>query len=236
MEEKRGCGWRKVGGAYLVGEGLTVTCDALPLDLEPCGECGYTVPFSRGIQEIHLGYLTSKVEKAHERQGGLCRDEFPCPICGSGLPGKIFLMFVSQEYYTPESFISEARKLGVSKRIAPQCLPKNFLLGRDWIFLAHKRVSFRAYDGSSGWKGDVKRGIFYAFRPQRIEMLLWKDTLRENFESEVQEWEKKGFTVVLIDPYPENVAKHGRKEKASRLPGWKVGMKKNGEGLQEGKA
>lgn len=212
MEEKRGCGWRKIGGAYLVGEGLAETCDALPLDLEPCGECGYTVPFSRGIQEIHSGYLTSKVEKAHEKQGGLCRDSFPCPICGSGLPRKIFLMFVSQEYYTLESFISEARKLGVSKRIAPQCIPKNFLLGRDWIFLAHKRVLFRPYDGSSGWKEDVKRGIFYAFRPQRIEMLL--DSLAS--ESEILEWERKGFTVVLIEETPENIVRHQGKEKASR--------------------
>jgi hypothetical protein len=218
VEEKRGCGWRKVGGAYLVGEGLTVECDALPLDLEPCGECGYAVPFSRGIQEIHSGYLTSKVEKAHQRlPRGLCKDSFPCPICGSGLPKKIFLMYVSQEYYTPESFISEAKRMGVSKRIAPQSIPKNFLLGRDWIFLAHKRVSFSARALlSDEWKDEIKRGIFYAFRPQRIEMLLWKDTLRENFESEIQEWEKKGFTVVLIDPYPENVARHEGKEKASR--------------------
>lgn len=218
-ESERGCGWRKVGGAYLVGEGLSFPCDALPLDLEPCGECGFEVPFSRGIQEIHLGYIASKVEKAHKRRpGGRCIENpgspLPCPICSLNIAGKIFLMYVSQEYYTPESFTKEARNMGVSKRIAPQSLPKDLQIGRDWIFLAHKRTSFKTYDGSTkGWKDEVKPGVFYAFRPQRVEILLWKGQREE----EILEWEKKGFTVVLIDPTPENIKKHGGKlVKASR--------------------
>jgi hypothetical protein len=40
VESARACGYRKVGGLYLVGGGSSVTCDRLPYPLEECPACG----------------------------------------------------------------------------------------------------------------------------------------------------------------------------------------------------
>jgi len=48
-EEKRGCGYRKVGAMYLCGMGIPVECDRLPYELTVCRVCGAGVKQSRGF-------------------------------------------------------------------------------------------------------------------------------------------------------------------------------------------
>lgn len=201
MEKERGCGWRKIGGFYLCGEGVSVACDGLPLSLEPCSECGFTMHFSRGVQVIPRGYLESKVQKAHRDQA--CGDNFPCPICTPGETSAF--MWVSKDFYSPSSFIKEAKEMGVSKRFAKGSLPREFKVGLTWVLLAHKKVNFPRdrLDFSKGYT--QAPGVFYAFRPQRVEVPLWKDTDPQ----EIRDLEDQGFTVVLIEKTPENVKKHG---------------------------
>jgi hypothetical protein len=205
-EQVRGCGWRKVGGAYLVGSGLSASCDALPLELVPCSLCEFEIPFSRGIQEIHIGYLAGRMK------GHVCSDKFlGCPLCYYAKEKKIskfYLMFVSSKYYSPASFIKEAQRQGVSKRIAPQSLPKDFKIGESWIFLAHNKVPMKPLEplDIQKWKDNVKRAIFYAFKPSRIEIVLWKDADPRT----IAEWKKKGFTPILIDKNKENIRRHGK--------------------------
>ncbi len=50
-----------------------------------------------------------------------------------------------------------------------------------------------------------KRAIFYAFKPQRLELVMWKGTPDET----VREYEEAGYTVVLIEHTPENIERHG---------------------------
>ena len=52
IEEKRGCGYRQVGGIYLVGDGLAIGCDRLPFPLGACPACGAGIHFTRSITEI----------------------------------------------------------------------------------------------------------------------------------------------------------------------------------------
>jgi len=53
QESKRGCGYRKVGGLYLVGDGIFVPCDRLPYLLETCPVCGHGIHFTRSMTEIN---------------------------------------------------------------------------------------------------------------------------------------------------------------------------------------
>lgn len=227
-ENERGCGWRKIGGVYLVGDGVSACCDGLPVDLGPCDDCGFEVYQARSIVPIHAGFLHSKL-KTHD-----CKDDFPCPLCFYGKPwGDLkaealakaekfsgpkvfFLMWVSQDLYTPEEFIDEAREFGVSKRIAANSLPSDFVIGNDWIFLAHRDTKFPKF-GTSPLKDDkdrpvpydvaTKRGIFYAFKPQRLELVLYKGQISD---ADLEEYEETGYTVVLIDPTEENIKRHGK--------------------------
>ena len=48
VEAKRGCGYRKVGGLYLVSDGLGIPCDRLPITLEVCPCCGAGIKPARG--------------------------------------------------------------------------------------------------------------------------------------------------------------------------------------------
>ena len=48
IEQKRGCGYRKVGGLYMVGGGIGVPCDRLPYELTVCPCCSQGVKQSRG--------------------------------------------------------------------------------------------------------------------------------------------------------------------------------------------
>jgi len=40
IKAKRGCGYRKIGGLYLVGNYIPVACDRLPMPIGACPVCG----------------------------------------------------------------------------------------------------------------------------------------------------------------------------------------------------
>jgi len=196
VEQERGCGYRKIGGAYLIGTGMAVNCDRLPILIQECQHCGFGIGFARSMQIVkteYVRYLISDRDHVHTS----CHDEFPCPICyntahkNDPLGEKVGIMFVSNRYYTPESFVKESVDMGISKRIAPHTIPKAFKTGM-WIMLAYTYP-------------DKSHKIFYAFKPERIEILVWKDDPKKT------EYEKKGFTVVEIERTPENEQKHGWK-------------------------
>lgn len=248
-EFERGCGYRKVGGVYLVCDGASFTCDGLPVEMVPCHCCEFSVSQARSMQPIPAGYMTylMRNHKCTEEKG------FPCPICfyaetypkakavivelpsdsperlklEAELPKVFYLMFVSKEFYTPESFMEEARLLGVSKRVAPNSLPKGFKVGRDWVFLAHGTVPFPAIDKSGQvLKGERRyaTGIFYAFRPSRLELVLYKGDVDDQ---RIADYEEAGYTVVLLEKTDENLARHGNKAPPPLPYGFK--QKKKGE-------
>jgi hypothetical protein len=209
-EQKRGCGYRKIGGLYLVSDpGFQIECDGLPLELQRCECCGFEPPFSRNLQKIQAEYILQAEHKKH----GIsypCKCPRVCPICYpiNGEPKTFGLMFVGSQSYTPETFIKEAFSMGVSKRI-PE-IPSWLKLGETWVFLAHQKVPKVSLeelktDGMHLKEPEYMSAIFYGFKPQRIEMPVWKGDLTD---AELLKLEEKGITPVLLDPTPENKKKH----------------------------
>ena len=89
----------------------------------------------------------------------------------------------------------EAERLGVSKRI-PR-IPKGLEIGKTWVFLAHKKaVEIYANDTLLPKLRIEKRvpGVFYAFIPQAIEMIV-DGTYGED---EREKLEERGFTLVDV--------------------------------------
>ena len=74
-------------------------------------------------------------------------------------------------------------------------IPKRIKIGRTWILFAHKGAIANS-DGTAG------PGIFYAFRPQRIEKLIWASDATPEV---VDELVKAGVTPVII---PDGDADH----------------------------
>jgi hypothetical protein len=133
-EARRGCGYRKVGGLYLVGGGLSAPCDRMPYPLDRCRTCGAGVKFTRGHTWLQPDFFLPIHDPAS------CRDDAPCPICGPttvGSPefGPHLLLWIGRAHYSPQSYLDESRKLGVSRRIA--AMPKGLVLGETWVLLAH---------------------------------------------------------------------------------------------------
>jgi hypothetical protein len=223
-EARRGCGYRKIGGLYLAADpGLALVCDGLPLPLEPCGCCAFTPPFSRNLQRIQAEYIIQAEEKLHLKRWmatkydskphtGLpdCSCPEMCPMChseGQKAQGiSLGLMFVGAKNYTPESFIQESVKMGISKRIPD--LPSWLKLGETWVFLAHQKVPNHKLEANGGLlekEPEYMKAIFYGFKPQRVEMPVWKGDLTDQ---EILKLEEQGITPVLLERTAENLKRH----------------------------
>lgn len=205
QEEKRGCGFRKVGGLYLCGEYISVPCDRLPYPLDVCPVCGGGIKVSRGFTRINplslFGY--------HQP----CSDQIrPCFVCDPK-DEPAFIMGVGERYYkTPSDFQAEAHQLGVSKRIP--FIPKELELGKTIAYLAHPKAcqvkeslalqkAMAIVSGNESnqqrliesEKVEYKLGIFSAFIPHRVEKLIWEhDAKAEKIES----LKKRGITPIII--------------------------------------
>jgi len=194
VESMRGCGFRKVGGLYMCGEGASMACDRLPYELVICPTCGAGVKFSRGFQWLDwLKYAGPHLDK--------CRDvQAICPICfPDGKPQPYGLLWIGDQFYTPEAFIAEALKMGVSRRIA--AIPRKLKLGETWVILAHikacgtRQVIVSDQPGESHPETENIPGVFYAFRPQRIEKLIWESDAKPEL---LEDLEKSDITPIII--------------------------------------
>ena len=217
VEKARGCGYRKVGGLYLCGGGLWVSCDRLPYELKSCPVCGAGIHFTRSMTEInplrlfgnHDGSLVGLVDD--QVQTAICQDKVrPCKMCDP-TEEPAYIMMVGKKYYSPVTFIKEALELGVSKRIA--AIPKKMVLGQTVVYLAHPEAvngieapcnqgellgngQGRLLDAE---KAECRLGIFCAFIPERAEMPVWESQLKgEEGDKFKESLEKRGITPVPI--------------------------------------
>ena len=182
IEVKRGCGFRKVGALYLVGGMLSMECDRLPYLIGYCPTCGAGIQFSQGFQWIDAFAMFMNHFD--------CQDEFkPCLMCQPSKQKKYGLMWVGEAYYTPESFIREAKELGVSKRIP--YIPKELKIGITPILLAYKKGIFDNHSTDEEWS----TAIFCAFIPRAIEMPIWQSELDDEKKDEL---EKRNITPIPI--------------------------------------
>ncbi len=192
IEQIRQCGYRKVGGLYLCGAGLPLACDRLPYELKICPTCGGGIKFTRGWTWLNW----DKYAGDHER----CKDPV-LPMCRVCIPHEeeqpYGLLWCGESFYTPEAFVQEALQMGVSRRIA--AIPKNLKLGETWVLFAAKKafegVSITGKKNTDFFEENRRPGVFYAFRPQRLELLIWKS---EFTHDKAVELEKRHITPILI--------------------------------------
>jgi hypothetical protein len=216
VEPRRGCGYRRVGGLYLVAGGLGAPCDRMPFPLDRCRTCGGGVKFTRGHTWLQPDFFP-----VHEE----CADHGACPVCGyvaadeggvlasNAELGPHLLLWVGRGHYSPESYLDESHRLGVSRRLS--ALPKGLVVGETWVLLAHpdavpakeKRCTvcnFLEKSHHPGAAADVcsayqapkpSPGIFCAFVPRAVELILKQsDATPERVEKE----KKRGVTVVAV--------------------------------------
>ena len=184
VERKRGCGFRKVGGLYLVSDGPAMDCDRLPIALDVCPVCSHGFKQSRGWTWVDVNGLVGGVHSD-------CQDEFPCVLCMSTAQlGKAGLIWIGDKFYkTPADFERESTELGCSRRIS--VVPRGFKLGETWVLLAHPKgirmgcsaCLTHGYTVPEVNKAEVCEacagqghrwlpGIFRVWRPERIEKIL----------------------------------------------------------------
>lgn len=191
VEAKRGCGFRKVNGLYLVAQGIGLRCMRLPIPLEVCPTCSHGIKQSRGWTWINAKELFEKAEAWD------CLAP-TCPVCPvSHPPEKAGLTWVGGAFYPkPEDWQAEADRLGVSRRIS--AVPKDFKLGETWVFVAHPKAIHRVIAPINGHEEQHSwvKGIIHAFKPQRIEKIVTR-TMSED-EEEMQKLEKRGITPVIV--------------------------------------
>lgn len=146
IESIRRSGYRMVGGIYLCADFIHRFKTPSPIPI--CPSCGQGPNLSRNITEI----------KTSDYKGN-------------------FLMLVGKHFYpTTESFLEEAEKLGVSKRVP--FVAKNIVLDKSVIMLAHPTCL------KGGW------GMFAFFIPTRIEMLVWARDYNKTY--------KPTYTIVRV--------------------------------------
>ena len=215
IELQRGCGFRKAGGLYIRGTGLAVPCDRLPYVLDYCHICGSGIKFQRGYQMINW----FKYAGIHEN----CKCNTLCPIChpketeryhvdfdkDEDRPVKHAIMWVGDKYYTPGSFIDEAHKQGICKRIS--AVPRDIVFDETWILLAHKKAGEKLNE-----EGEMEpcEAVFYAFRPTHVEKILTKKQARnkdlinklrkQNIKILIATWIDKDGNVRKTEPLPDD--------------------------------
>jgi hypothetical protein len=204
VEQIRGCGYRKVNALYLCGEFISMPCDRMPFPLTTCPVCGQGIKVSRGFTQVNPYQLWG----IHDN----CQDAFrPCFLCDPK-DEPAYIMLVGEKYYSPESFLDEATRMGISKRIP--FIPKGLELGKTIIYLAHPKAcevkvaaavqqAMSILEGSETQQPKLvetdrvekKIGIFAAFIPQRVDKLIWES---EATPEELEKLERRGISPVII--------------------------------------
>lgn len=203
-EGKRGCGYRKEGGLYLVTAGEGRYCGALPIPLGICPTCHAGIKPARGWTWIDLQAIRAGKPCVQTRGPDYCND---CPFFRIEKAG---LIWVGEKFYpNTTDFSREAATMGISRRIAQ--IPREFKVGETWVALAHRKAIEKIEPKPLESLADVKTqddfiqytpGIFYLFRPTAIEYIVKESDTTEKLEA----MEKRGITLVKVIPKEEKEA------------------------------
>jgi hypothetical protein len=155
---------------------------------EVCPACNQGLKPFRGFGWIDPGRFFA--ERA-------CDGSANCATCPMGERadqlGPVGLIWIGEKWYSPESFLDEARRLGISRRIA--AVPKGLIAGETWVLLAHRKVRFGP--------DDVAPGLFYLMRVDRLEKIVTETQSRD--AEEMAKLAKRGITPVVV---PDNDPDH----------------------------
>jgi len=181
IEAKRGCGYRKVGGIYLVGGEGMHPCDRLPIELTVCPCCGGGIKQTRGWTWIDPVKLLGD---DHPICKGGCGCNRGCPVCFPSLHfpdgKKAGLLWIGEQFYpTPADFLAEGVAQRISRRIS--AIPRDFKIGETYVFFAHPKVIAKPKvtaqnglfsDSQDAVEVEWAPAIFSGFMPSRIERIV----------------------------------------------------------------
>jgi len=224
VETRRGCGFRKGGGLYLVTDAQMWTpCGRSSVALKACGACSKR-GFTCGIKPSR-GWTWFEPAKV---LGGKACETGPvqcmaCPLRmpnGEAMQGEHGLLWIGEKFYpTPAEFMREAETMGVSRRIS--AVPRDFKLGTDYVFVAHRKhsstpckackgkghvlarpgeggvnesVACEASGCDGGWR--FEPGIFQVFKPTAIEYVIRGDESYDELDALVA----RGIRPVRVEP------------------------------------
>lgn len=184
VEQQRGCGFKKPGGLYLIGGASSSSCCQLPFPLTVCKCCGQGIKFSRGFTWITTDLFPGTCS---EKIGSIAFDKCILSDCSH----RMGLMWVGESFYkTPSHFMTEAWKLGISKRIA--AVPRDCEPGKTWIALTHKKC-ITSYPDSGG-DPVMLPGVFMLFKVMAIQYVV-RDT---DSEKELQKLQDNGIELIRV--------------------------------------
>lgn len=192
---KRGCGWRKRGGLYLMGSEESMKCGRLPIPLKTCPCCGYGIRPSRQPTWIDGRQLLFASGTECPNADDFCAK---CPLGNleneSELDRSLLIWIGERHYPTVRDFEREADRFGISRRI--QAVPREFKIGETWVFLAHPKVIHSPPE--FGEEVEWMPAIFHIFRPKRIEMLVTGEESKEEIDALME----RGITPVVSERVP----------------------------------
>jgi hypothetical protein len=196
QDHRRGCGWRKKGGLYLMGGGDSFECGLLPIPFGTCPCCGYGIRPSRQPTWVDADQLIYASEKECDRDADHCQS---CPIYKTQHDekfGQALLIWIGERHYpTVGHFEREAERHGTSRRI--QAVPREFKVGVTWVLLAHPRAISTV--PKMGEPVEFTPGIFHIFRPRRIEYICAGDESKEEIDALIE----RGLTPVVVERVAE---------------------------------
>lgn len=195
IEGKRGCGWRKKGGLYLVSNEKPFFCGRLPIPLDVCPTCGAGFKPARGwtwIDAKRLLKAVAKKKKCNTPHCGVC----PITLIMKGHEHQMAgLLWVGEKFYrTPTDFNREVDSMGLCRRIP--AIPKDFELHFTYVMLAHRKAIPKKF--VFGKKPKFEPGIFSIFLPTAIEIVC--DGTES--EEEIEAYQKRGLTPVIVKRRP----------------------------------
>jgi hypothetical protein len=180
----------------LVSGGTGRGCGKMPVELVICPTCDQGIKPHRGYGWIDPRAL---FEGRHCKTPADCAS---CPVADLNLEevGPIGTIWVGSRFYpTPASFLEEARELGISRRVPS--VPKGLMAGVTWIALCHRQVP-------CGPDREPVPGIFYLFRPERIEKVITESDTRD--QGEMERLAKRGITPFIVPDGDPDHDPHGR--------------------------
>lgn len=206
VEPKRGCGYRQVGGIYLVGSGALAECDRIPMPLpEACPCCNGGIKHTRTPRKINARQLWGEHEMCTEQQA------FTCYVCHPG-DDVAYVMGVGEQHYPrPQDFVDEAIRLGVSKRIP--AVPRDVEIGKTKIFLTHKKALLCQEKDAKG-NDKYQTGVIYAFVVTGVEQIV----KQSEYEAVKEGLAKRNITAVAVpDDDPDHQPKKNKKGAVVKL-------------------
>lgn len=132
VEQKRACGYRKVGGLYLIAGPITgIPCDRLPIPLSICPTCKRGLKQTRAWTWVNLDGLVNGTHKDCREDGS------DCPLCWRMRDlGDVGLLWIGKRFYPSyRDFVREGEASGISRRLSQ--MPRGFEPGVTWTLFAH---------------------------------------------------------------------------------------------------